>query len=602
MKKLIVIICSTAIAASLGIAVLSVAGASGAIPLFPVSQVECEFRNYDDSYLWDTKVNYGTEVEYLGATPYRADDIKNTYTFSGWDISTDKVETNTVFHAQYYPIAKELKVSFQNYDHTPLYTTYTTYGGKAEYQGPTPTRPTDASYRYTFKGWDKSFDAITEDTVVTALYDTDEVKWTVTFKNYDGKVLYTDHVATGESAVYQGMTPIKKSTDTIDYVFKEWDKGLDNVKEDFTTTALFEERAANLTVQFLNWDSSLLYTDHVSYGGTADYFGMTPVRESSAEYVYTFLAWNKELTNITSDTTVIARFSKQTRNYVVSFRNYDGSLLGTDSVAYGSSAFYSGGTPEKPEDDKYTYTFSGWDRDIKNITGDLETYAVYEKALRIFDVIFQNYDGQFLETDKVTYGDTAVYYGATPVRPGDLYTTYTFEKWDKELKNITADTVFTAQFTAVQNGGGGADPEGWLVTFQNYDGTYMDADIVNDGEAAVYRGANFPTRPMATINNNSYYYSFVNWDKENDEMLAVHRDFATFAQYKTSDRYIVTYRGPSNQLLYEDYVYPGNSSYYAGEVKDYLDPKNGFVGWSRSLVNIQTSITVYPKFKEAKSS
>lgn len=628
MKKIVIAVCSIAIASSLGVAVLSICGATGALPLFQKDQVNCEFRNYDDNYLWSGKVNFGEDAEYQGATPTHPEDLEYTYIFSTWDLPTQSIQADTIFHAQFYRVPKEFKVSFQNYDRTTLYTQYVGYGQSASYQGPAPTRESDDSYRYTFKGWDKSLDSITEDTVFIAQYDTEEITWTVTFKNYDGKVLFTDNVGTGKTAIYGGMTPIKKSTDTIDYVFREWDKSLTNVTADFETTALYDAREAKFTVQFLNFDSTLLYTDHVSYDGTADYFGPTPLRESNDQYVYTFSSWNKELTHITGDSVVIARFSKEIRNHLVRFLNYDDSVLYETSIPYGESASYGGETPLRPEDEKYDYVFKEWDRDLSSVVSDLDTYAVYEKTLRKFTVIFQNYDGQFLESDQVTYGETAVYFGTTPVRPGDEATTYVFDKWDKDLTNITLDTVFTAQFKIDDHGGGGGGgggggsgsgsgsgsessssstpeppkPQKYYVYFDNVDGTRLDADVVNEGETAHYRGMmSIPLRDNQTIGNQTYVYRFLNWDKE-DEMKAVTHSFHTFAQYMTdSNLRIVTYRDPSGALLFEDYVSYGGTSDYGGPSKDYLKPENGFTGWSKDLSYITSSITVYPTFKGASA-
>ncbi len=48
------------------------------------------------------------------------------------------------------------------------------------------------------------------------------------------------------------------------------------------------------------------------------------------------------------------------RNYTVTWLNYDNSELGTTTVQYGATPSYDGATPEKAEDENYTYTFSGW--------------------------------------------------------------------------------------------------------------------------------------------------------------------------------------------------------------------------------------------------
>ena len=64
--------------------------------------------------------------------------------------------------------------------------------------------------------------------------------------------------------------------------------------------------------------------------------------------------------------------------YHVTFVNYDDSLLYEVDVKEGETATYVGETPTKPEDDEFTYEFSGWDKDLDNILSDLTTKAMYD--------------------------------------------------------------------------------------------------------------------------------------------------------------------------------------------------------------------------------
>jgi len=67
---------------------------------------------------------------------------------------------------------KTYTVTWKNYDGTILKTDYVVRGGKAVYNGKTPTRPSDDGYTYSFTGWSPSTEySIYEDTTFTAQYD-----------------------------------------------------------------------------------------------------------------------------------------------------------------------------------------------------------------------------------------------------------------------------------------------------------------------------------------------------------------------------------------------------------------------------------------------
>ncbi len=71
-----------------------------------------------------------------------------------------------------------------------------------------------------------------------------------------------------------------------------------------------------------------------------------------------------------------------------------------------------------------------------------------EKPLKSFTVRFVDSNGQLLATQSVEEGQSASYNGVLPAKAYDELSHYTFCGWDADLSNITADTIFTAQFTA----------------------------------------------------------------------------------------------------------------------------------------------------------
>ena len=126
-------------------------------------------------------------------------------------------------------------------------------------------------------------------------------------------------------------------------------------------------------------------------GEDANYSGNAPEKEGTQQYSYVFAGWDKPLTNIQAITTFTAQFNQVINQYTVTFVNWDGSVLGSDTVDYGTSASYSGSTPTRPVDNQYKYTFSGWDISLTSITSNVTATAQYSTTDR-FLCVFNNYD------------------------------------------------------------------------------------------------------------------------------------------------------------------------------------------------------------------
>jgi hypothetical protein len=76
-------------------------------------------------------------------------------------------------------------------------------------------------------------------------------------------------------------------------------------------------------------------------------------------------------------------------SYTITFVNWDGSNLQTLSVAEGEMPQYTGSTPTRPDDEEYTYTFSGWTPAIVAATEDATytaTFTATPKGQGIDDV------------------------------------------------------------------------------------------------------------------------------------------------------------------------------------------------------------------------
>ena len=255
----------------------------------------------------------------------------------------------------------------------------------------------DVTYTYAFT---KRVPVITDTTVTFKVVNgtwsdgTTDAK-TVTVKLTDGKgTLGADDVPTGmkANAGYEGgawdVTP-DTSTDgitgavTYTYIFTkkvpvETDtvvtfKVINGTWSDGTTDA------KTVTVKLTDGKGTLNINDvptgmkaKAGYeGGAWDVTPDTSTNGITGAVTYTFCFSKKD----TPNPPIITVY------YTIKWNNYDDTNLETDRFCYyGQMPSYDGLTPVKPADEKYTYEFIGWDKEVVKVTKD-ETYTAQFKAI-----------------------------------------------------------------------------------------------------------------------------------------------------------------------------------------------------------------------------
>ena len=123
------------------------------------------------------------------------------------------------------------------------------------------------------------------------------------------------------------------------------------------------------TVTFKDWDGTVLKIEEVNNGLSAT-APETPPRTG-----YTFIGWDVDFSNVTSDLIVTALY--EINKYTVTFVTYDGSTVKTQIVEHGSSAT----APDPPT--RAGHVFIGWDVDFSNIISDLTVTALWVPYLEL---------------------------------------------------------------------------------------------------------------------------------------------------------------------------------------------------------------------------
>ncbi len=492
------------------------------------------WKNYDGTVLkTDTNIAYGTTPTYNGATPTKSATAQYTYTFNGWSPEVSAVTGNVTYTAQFSSTVNKYTVTWKNDDGTVLETdTDVAYGTTPTYDGATPTKTATAQYTYTFSGWSPEVSTVTGNVTYIAQFSSAVNKYTVTWKNDDGTILETDeNIGYGTIPEYNGTTPTKTATAQYTYTFSGWNKEITAVTGDVTYTAQFTETTNTYTVTWKNDDGTTLETDeNVKYGTTPEYNGATPTKENTAQYTYTFKGWKSDngttvytaetLPAVTDNVTYTAVFESTLNTYTVTWVDGDGNTIKTDTVEYGTTPT-APTNPTKTNTSQYTYTFSGWDKEITTVTGDVTYTAQFTENTNTYTVTWVDGDGNTIKTDTVEYGTTPTA-PTTPTKTNTSQYTYTFSGWSPEITAVTEDVTYTAQFTENTNT--------YTVTWVDGDGNTIKTDTVAYGDTPVYNGTT-PTKESTT----EYRYIFSGWSPE---ITAVTEDVTYTATFTAERHYI----------------------------------------------------------------
>ncbi len=351
-----------------------------------------KFVKEDGTEVSSARYPYGTKAAdiVLPEGPEKEADKQFTYAFAGWGEIKD-VTGDATYKATYSSTVNEYTVKFVKEDGTEISSKTYVYGTTASgIEVPAaPEKEADAQYTYTFKEWYPAIATVTGDATYKATYSSTVNEYTIKFVDEDGTVLQSSKVAYGELPSYTEETPTKAATAQYTYTFAGWTPAIAKVTDDAIYTATYKETVNEYTIKFVNEDGTVLQSSKVAYGELPSYTGETPTKASTAQYTYTFAGWTPEIAKVTGDATYTATYTRTVNEYTVTFVNYDGTVLQSGKVAYGTVPEYTGATPVKAETDKSTFVFAGWNDGAKTyngvlpkVTGDVTYKAVFTEVAK----------------------------------------------------------------------------------------------------------------------------------------------------------------------------------------------------------------------------
>lgn len=154
--------------------------------------------------------------------------------------------------------------------------------------------------------------------------------------------------------------------------------------------------------------------------------------------IYVFREWSPVLVPVTADVTYTAEFDTYDKIKVT------WSVDGKETVEYykaGDTPNFKGETA-KEQDERFVYTFRGWDQAIVAAETDITYTAVYDTKAKY--QITWVIDGK--ETKETYLEGIKPTYRGKVTKEEDANYTYKFVGWDKEIVAAEADAVYTALF------------------------------------------------------------------------------------------------------------------------------------------------------------
>jgi len=317
-------------------------------------------------------VEYGQTPSYGGETPTKESTAQYDYEFAGWG-DVVAVTGDATYMAVFTPVTRSYNVTWVVEGET-VASGAVEYGATPVYDGETPTKESTAEYSYAFTGWNPTVVSVTGDATYTAQFNATKRSYTVWWV-VEGVTVASGSVEYGQTPEYGGDTPTKESTAEYSYSFTGWSPAIAAVTGDATYTAQFNATKRSYTVSWVV-EGATVASGAVEYGQTPTYDGDTPTKESTAEYSYAFTGWNPTVVDVTGDATYTAQFSQTKRSYTITWV-VEGASVASGTVEYGTTPVYNGATPTKPEDENYTYTFSGWTPAVVAVIGNATYTATF---------------------------------------------------------------------------------------------------------------------------------------------------------------------------------------------------------------------------------
>lgn len=438
------------------------------------------------------------------------------------------------FNMNYVDKLVQSTVTFVDKDGTTELAKLTKYEGEsvASSEVAEPTKAADNTYKYTFNGWvDEEGNAVAlpvavgqTDIILKATYKERYINYAVTFYKDDavfkkvGYLHYNDELTTSAPADYEDAYRT--------YTFAGWvEKGTTNtpaktitVTKDCDYEAKYSAVAKTYNVTFAYNYTDIIATYKVMAGLTVDYSGVTPVKESDANFHYTFNGWRGDsLENISKDTLAIAKFAETQHDFEFTESLKEATCTESGSATYTCKdcgyvetrivpATGHSWSTETNDEGEYVCTICGDTKD-SGIRYEVKFYTEGEADLVLVKTIGYLKKNAVLDDAQIP----------TPTKADTATKSYVFKGWYK--KGDETKTPVDVEKTITANAE-------YVAIFEETERTFtviyaIDSDNVLQVIKGVKGGSDLPAYTGETPENHKYddygHDVFYRWDKEDSD-------------------------------------------------------------------------------------
>jgi 6-phosphogluconolactonase (cycloisomerase 2 family) len=357
-----------------------------------------------------------------------------------------------------------------------------------------------------------------------------------------GVASLADYQTVLRSLTYQaGADPTLNNGDssqrTISFVVSDGDNSSAASSIVVTVTA---EQPSLFTVNFVDWDNTVLNTQQVGAGSAA----VAPT--SPARTGYTFTGWSVPFDNISSALTVQAQYSLN--SYTLTFDSAGGSVIAPITVNFDAAIT----APANPT--REGYSFAGWNPALPATMPAANTTVTAQWTVNAsYTITFDSAGGSAVAPISANFG-AAVTAPAAPTREG-----YSFAGWTPTVPTTmpAANTTVTAQWTV----------NAYTITFDSAGGSAVAPISANFGAAVTAPAA--PTREG---------YSFAGWTPTVPGTMPSANTTVT-AQW-TVNAYTITFNSAGGSA-----VAPISANFGAAVTAPAAPARDGytFAGWTPSV-------------------